>query len=1193
MPKSAPSKSHGALQTRVNKGGSPPKTPPTNTARSAPSKSLLTGKPYSAPQTKADKRERPPKPSPTNTLALRSHPEGDVPHSSELSPPPPPPSSPPPAPKRDPEDLYEEATEVDTPPSLTAESSKGTSNSQKKKKEKQESKRRRLSKEATLIFSSQVFQPSPGGGDSEVTLDDKSFPAGQTSEKTVNGSSVLVDRSSSSTIAVISRKPSQGLFSSSIPAPLPPSPLPRQTFDEATEIGTPPSHDAHLLHPLLDGRPSARLSPPHLPTKSARSLIPRSRTCFKFGIPTNLEECRKAWDSLWDEDVWSGRSLKTLSSARHRVLLLKVEKKQKGAVKELGRFKVHRARLHRWLISVCRPFWTVLSGGIHSLMEPGDIGFNSVFAKAIWGNKSTELYQYLRKINSYRSDIEYISFKIHWTILKLQTRDLGWDFSTGQPKDAFKDRCLVNLLSNKKLKKLLENIIHQGACLLFYSGWSQKACLEEGAVRFKQKAVHDYLRDAFLEEGIWEQTRVDVFERQWADPERKEKVTPLLQNTNKKDPSLEQELARAIIERYKEAREVGEDVSIEKVDPGDKIHARGGRVLHPFAPAYDRFDRQNNEVDPAAAEFFKFDRNLRRHARSEGNSFMESRLPPVAEGSSQFGGRDWHHVHGVKMVTAGLVVNLPDLIETIDNAFYGLMLPKLQEARLTIPNLRQRLLSIAISLSPSDLPTKSLSVPPGIVARSGLEGISSEFLYLVPTESQKKAMVLQVATEIREVEEVEATFESKKAGFPTEADAFERNRRDLTPVDLEAGFEAAEKLFKRDCTARSGEVKKDAELVLTFLDDLYVHPSLQAPQPQASFSLSQVSSVVCRLFMRVAHHFSSRNEQIAMDFLELAFDVLFLGIHMRTPVFGGAWLDLRIAQIGDKVWDAKGVRELPAVIARLVVDLVAVDINLSVLCARHWRVGGDPTVRLSWRSVLGDDAKNLPAIHAKFIHHLIQDQDRICGIGHCYELLTDDPRQRLIIKGQSNPSRKSFVSVQQHVPRSNVDLGDGKPSFPSFDCAWVIGCSPYSQSVTICVSRYVQIIHTTQRKAGGKGHEGALVRSSRRFNINMTSASEAQDRKVELVDDEDEDQVLRPGVAEGDEDEYWEAEGRGRRSMDDLEERVVVEGSSKDHQVSSLVPGSELRRQGKPEKSKRKAAPEFSTETTKPKKSRKGKEKAE
>ncbi|ODO00793.1 hypothetical protein L198_03120 [Cryptococcus wingfieldii CBS 7118] len=1107
--------------------------------------------------------------------------------SSELSPPPP--SSPPPTPKRDPEDSYEEATEVDTPPSLTAESYKGTSNSQTK----EEKGERSLSKKATLVFSSQVLQPSPGGGDSEVAIDDKSFPAGQTSEKTVNGSSVLIDRSSSSTIAVISRKPSQGLFSSSIPAPLPPSPLTRQTFDEATEIGTPPSHDA-------PSSPTPRRAPIHLPLPSSspdkghtvfdiqglvispRDTLPftlddlptcpkpiypiaKHRGVFQFGLPSNLEECREAWDSLWDEDVWSDRSFRTVSSTKHRRLLKNVEQKKDGAVEELDAFKAHRARLHRWLISVCRPLWTVLSGGNHGTMEAGDIGFNGLLAEEIWGNRGKQLHKYLATISTYRTDMEYIFPKMHWTILKLQTHDLGWDFSIGQPKDAFKDRCLANLLSNEKLKKLLEKIIHQGACLLFYSGWSHRDCLEEGAVRFGHKAVHDYLRDAFLEEGVWEQARVNDFERQWMVPEQKDhRLRPLLLDTNRKDPSLAQELARAIVERYKEARDVGEEISIEKVSPGQKIHARGGRVLHPFAPVYGRFNRQSNEVDPAAADFFKFDRNLRRHARSEGNSFFESRLPPVAKGSSQFRGKDWDHVHDAKMVTAGLVVELPNLINTVDDAFCGLMLPKLQEARLTIPNLRRRLLSIATSLSPSDLPTKALSAPRGGAARSGLEGITSGFVYLVPTESQKDAMVLQVATEIREVEE--------------------RNRQDLAPVDLEAGFEAVGKLFERDWTAGSGLVKDDAELVLTFLDDLYVHPSLQAPQPRASYSLSQVSSVVCRLFMRVAHHFSSRaNEEIAMDFLELAFDVLFLGIHMQTPVFGGAWLDLRIAKIGEKAWDVKGVRELPAVVARLVVDLVAVDINLSVLCSRHWRSPGsktNATVRLSWRSVLGDDAKNLPAIHAKFIHHLIQDQDRICGIGHCYELLTYDPRQRIFIKGQSNPSRKSFVSVQQHVPRGNVDLGDGMPSFPSFDCAWVIGCSPYSQSVTICVSRYVQIIHTTQRKAGGKGHDGVLARSSLRFNINMTSASESQDRKVELVDDEDEDQVLRPGAAEDDEDEYWEAEGRGRRSMDDLEERVVVEGSSKDHQVSSLVPGSELRRQGKPEKSKRKATPEFSTETT-------------
>ncbi|ODO01376.1 hypothetical protein I350_06195 [Cryptococcus amylolentus CBS 6273] len=682
----------------------------------------------------------------------------------------------------------------------------------------------------TAVPSSRVwrFQPSPGGGDSEVVLDDKSFPAGQTSEKTVNGSSVLVDRSSSSTIAVISRKPSQGLFSSSIPAPLPPSSLPRQTFDEATEIGTPQSHDApssptppsaspdeerkvydpDVADLVISSRDTLPFTLDDLPT-CPKPIYPidKHRGTFKFGI-------LPIWKSAGKNGTHSGMRMSG-------VLLRNVEKKKKGAVEELGRFKAHRARLHRWLISVCRPFWTVLSGGIHSLMEPGDIGFNSIFAKAIWGDKGTDLYQYLRKINAYRSDKEYIFPKMHWSILKLQTRDLGWHFSTGQPKDAFKNRCLVNLLSNKKLKKLLEKIIHQGACLLFYSGWSHKDCLEEGTVRFKQKAVHDYLRDTFLEEGVWERTRVDGFERLWADPERKGNLRPLLQDTNKKDPSLEQELARAIIERYKEAREVGEDISIEKVNPGDKVHARGGRVYHPFAPAYGRFDRQDNEVDPTAADFFKFDRNLRRHTRSEGNSFIESRLPPVAEGSSQFGGQDWHHVHGVKMVTAGLVVELPNLIDTVDDAFCGLMLPKLQEARLTIPNLRRRLLSIATSLSPSDLPTKALSAARGRVAPSGLEGITSELLYLVPTESQKEAMVLQVATEIREVEKVEEMFKREKARFATEADAFERNRRDLTPVDLEAGFEAVGKLFKRDWTARSGLVKDDAELVLTFLDDLW------------------------------------------------------------------------------------------------------------------------------------------------------------------------------------------------------------------------------------------------------------------------------------------------------------------------------------------------------------------------------------
>ncbi|ODO06015.1 hypothetical protein L198_01241 [Cryptococcus wingfieldii CBS 7118] len=56
------------------------KHPPTNTPLSAPSKSLLTGKPYGASQTKVIKGAHPPATPPTNAPpALRSHPEGDVP----------------------------------------------------------------------------------------------------------------------------------------------------------------------------------------------------------------------------------------------------------------------------------------------------------------------------------------------------------------------------------------------------------------------------------------------------------------------------------------------------------------------------------------------------------------------------------------------------------------------------------------------------------------------------------------------------------------------------------------------------------------------------------------------------------------------------------------------------------------------------------------------------------------------------------------------------------------------------------------------------------------------------------------------------------------------------------------------------------------------------------------------------------
>ena len=70
--------------------------------------------------------------------------------------------------------------------------------------------------------------------------------------------------------------------------------------------------------------------------------------------------------------------------------------------------------------------------------------------------------------------------------------------------------------------------------------------------------------------------------------------------------------------------------------------------------------------------------------------------------------------------------------------------------------------------------------------------------------------------------------------------------------------------------------------------------------------------------------------------------------------------------------------------------------------------------------------------------------------------------------------RRDFVSVQQTVVRGTIELEDNLPTFVAFPCLWQAGRSRYSRELTNAISRYIQIIHSTERKSAGKGQEGSL-----------------------------------------------------------------------------------------------------------------------
>jgi len=64
--------------------------------------------------------------------------------------------------------------------------------------------------------------------------------------------------------------------------------------------------------------------------------------------------------------------------------------------------------------------------------------------------------------------------------------------------------------------------------------------------------------------------------------------------------------------------------------------------------------------------------------------------------------------------------------------------------------------------------------------------------------------------------------------------------------------------------------------------------------------------------------------------------------------------------------------------------------------------------------------------------------------------------------------------VQQTVVRGSIELADNLPTFAAFPCLWIASRCRYSREITNAIARYIQVIHSTERKSAGKGQEGSL-----------------------------------------------------------------------------------------------------------------------
>lgn len=109
--------------------------------------------------------------------------------------------------------------------------------------------------------------------------------------------------------------------------------------------------------------------------------------------------------------------------------------------------------------------------------------------------------------------------------------------------------------------------------------------------------------------------------------------------------------------------------------------------------------------------------------------------------------------------------------------------------------------------------------------------------------------------------------------------------------------------------------------------------------------------------------------------------------------------------------------------------------------------------------------------------------------------------------------------MQQTVVRGNVDLGDNLPGHETFPCLWEAFTHQYSAENTTALARYCQIIHTTERKAAGKGHEGSLAMEAQAFR--EEAEQQGEDTAV-LPDDVEEDDE---GGSDSEEVEWLDADG--------------------------------------------------------------------
>jgi hypothetical protein len=141
--------------------------------------------------------------------------------------------------------------------------------------------------------------------------------------------------------------------------------------------------------------------------------LPNKSEFGLYGLPSNLEENRSAWEALWDDDLMkecvygemteNGLNLAE-TQARNRA------QKDGKSAKKVERAKAEarqavldqRDRVTWWLLSILRPLWVIKGPVTCGKTQEGELYINGHLAESLWGEGGKQLCSFTHGVETYK-----------------------------------------------------------------------------------------------------------------------------------------------------------------------------------------------------------------------------------------------------------------------------------------------------------------------------------------------------------------------------------------------------------------------------------------------------------------------------------------------------------------------------------------------------------------------------------------------------------------------------------------------------------------------------------------------------------------------------------------------------------------------------------------------------------------------